>query len=327
MHSTRILRVGEEYIEAQTLHDGSAKEIAVKPINEIEEVVETTADMKADNDEEDVKRLTRKSAIRRPQKNRTVRFKRNDSIDWITGEVKSVGQNVGTDQFKCKILLESQDVMEIDFSNKNYVWEYVQEKCDLCASGFDNRKGLKRHKQIKHRGDKSTEVTSCDQCGKELNSTHELQKHVDKVHGAEKPLNGDAQKEVGGKMVTFNEEQINYNEEDADNRCEVCKHICENASDLTAHILGKHEENSERVKHIKKLKIRFKEVTDEHENNTKWIETKNAINEEEIKYAEIQENDDNFEKCKIAKESELSNFDDYEAFIEVDDDGQEVLGT
>ena len=58
MHSTRILRVGEEYIEAQTLHDGSDKEIVVKPINEVEGAVETTTDMKADNFEEDVKRVT-----------------------------------------------------------------------------------------------------------------------------------------------------------------------------------------------------------------------------------------------------------------------------
>ena len=34
--------------------------------------------------------------------------------NWITGEIMSVGENVGTNQFQ-----------QIDFSDKHYIWEYV----------------------------------------------------------------------------------------------------------------------------------------------------------------------------------------------------------
>ena len=66
---------------------------------------------------------------------------------------------------------------------------------------------------------------------------------------------------------------------------------------------------------------------DERPNNEKLISLTNQIDMEEVNYANIKENKENFEKVKKAKEKELSNFDDYKAFEEVQENGQDILGT
>ena len=66
---------------------------------------------------------------------------------------------------------------------------------------------------------------------------------------------------------------------------------------------------------------------DERPNNEKQISLTNQIETEDVSYAEIKETKENFEKVKKAKEKELSNFDDYKAFEEVQEDGQDILGT
>ena len=54
---------------------------------------------------------------------------------------------------------------------------------------------------------------------------------------------------------------------------------------------------------------------------------KNAINTDNVQYMEIKETPANSDKIREAKERELKNFDDYEAYEEVEDKGQDVLGT
>ena len=48
---------------------------------------------------------------------------------------------------------------------------------------------------------------------------------------------------------------------------------------------------------------------------------------EEVNYAEIRETQKNADAVREAKRKELENFDKYEAYEEVQDEGQEVLGT
>ena len=48
---------------------------------------------------------------------------------------------------------------------------------------------------------------------------------------------------------------------------------------------------------------------------------------EKVNYAEILETPENAAAVSEAKQKELQNFDRYEAFEEVEDEGQEVLGT
>ena len=79
-----------------------------------------------------------------------------------------------------------------------------------------------------------------------------------------------------------------------------------------------HEETADQIKVIRQKKIRFKEVNQDRKKNEKWIEHNNFIHEEEIKYAEIKESDENFERCQEAKNKELQK---------VEDVGQPVLGT
>ena len=71
------------------------------------------------------------------------------------------------------------------------------------------------------------------------------------------------------------------------------------------------------------MKIRFQEVVDERTKNDEWLD----MNSDDINLTEIKETPENAEQVRIAKEKELSNFDEYDAFEEVEYIGQEVLGT
>ena len=70
---------------------------------------------------------------------------------------------------------------------------------------------------------------------------------------------------------------------------------------------------------VRKAKMRFKEVTQDRKLNERRI----YLKVEEALYAEIKETPENTEKVKAAKAKELPNFDDYGAFEEVKDEGQQ----
>ena len=313
MHSTRVLRAGEEYNSINPIED-DADHNHVETIENnkatIDEEKVITETVKEDADI----RVKRKSSIRRPNKNRKIKFKKINDERWMSGEVKSVGDNIGTNQFKCSILLENDDLKEVDFSDRDFTWEYEQEQCETCHKGFDNRKGLKRHQLLIHQDNDNYE---CEQCSIKVNNLDALKKHKQTVHVE------NTQQNKTPKCVNFDLEEINYNEQD----CDVCHLTFETTAELTDHTQQNHEETADQIKIIRQKKIRFKEVNQDRKKNEKWIEHNNFIHEEEIKYAEIKENDDNFEKCQEAKKKELQNFDDYNVYDEVEDVGQPVMGT
>ena len=59
----------------------------------------------------------RKSSLQRPEKQRKIKFKRNNSFLWKEGEVIKPGDKKEPDQYLCHILLENEDVVVIDFSD------------------------------------------------------------------------------------------------------------------------------------------------------------------------------------------------------------------
>ena len=133
----------------------------------------------------------------------------------------------------------------------------------------------------------------CDACGKIFDTKRGLRMHIKKSHA---PVKED-------KMVTFkesNEEKVNY---------------VENSNNY------KEKDN------VKSLEIRFKEVMEERIKNELWRKSLAREKNEEVNYAEIRETPENADAVREAKQKELENFDKYEAFEEVQDEGQEVLGT
>ena len=151
----------------------------------------------------------------------------------------------------------------------------------------------------------------CDHCAKVFDTKRSLKLHISRMH---KPQSSE-------KKVSFNKvEQVNFNEHMT---CELCAKQFELEDKLKSHKESCMEKVSK--KNVRKLKVRFKEVMDERPKNEEWMKSINAI--ENVHYAELKETEDNSEKVREAKEKELENFDKYKAFEEVQDDGQEVLGT
>ena len=72
-------------------------------------------------------------------------------------------------------------------------------------------------------------------------------------------------------------------------------------------------------------KIRFQELCDEIDKNKEWRES--LRKEDTILYQEVRENQENMKICEAAKEKELENFDRYDVYQEVKDEGQRVIGT
>ena len=151
----------------------------------------------------------------------------------------------------------------------------------------------------------------CDHCAKVFDTKRSLKLHISRMH---KPQSSE-------KKVSFNKvEQVNFNEHMT---CELCAKQFELEDKLKSHKESCMEKVSK--KNVRKLKVRFKEVMDERPKNEEWMKSINAI--ENVHYAELKETEENSEKVREAKEKELENFDKYKAFEEVQDDGQEVLGT
>ena len=314
VHSTRVLRAGEEYLSIKPIEDETVVDNQNHTKDQMEKHDEDKINTGDDTTENVVnntdKRVTRQSTIRRPNKNRRIKFKNMKDENWMYGEVKNVGNNSGIDQYKCSILKENNDVYEVDFSDTNNIWEYEQEQCDLCHKGFDNKRGLKKHKVITH---KKKDPYTCDQCNEELQTMDDLKNHKHINH--EEIIQPNQE-----RSVHFNIEEINYN----DGGCDECNLTFSTTNDLTNHI---HNDHTDDFKNVRQAKMRFIEVNRDRKLNEKWIEKNNFIHEEEIKYAEIKENEDNFEKCQEAKAKELQNFDEYRVYDEVDDVGQHVMGT
>ena len=156
----------------------------------------------------------------------------------------------------------------------------------------------------------------CDQCAKQFDTKRSLKMHIVKTHKTSQNL--------VKKQVTYAKEEVNFNDIERYD-CQHCAKQFKMSDDLKSHMKTCHREKE--MKDMRKLKVRFKEVMDERRNNEKWIDINNKINIENVHYAEIKETNENSEKVKEAKAKELSNFDEYQAFEEVKEDGQQILGT
>ena len=77
-------------------------------------------------------------------------------------------------------------------------------------------------------------------------------------------------------------------------------------------------------------KVRFKEINDERAKNDEWralVNEESETNEAEVLHNEVKETEANKSECEEAKEKELMNFQEYNVYDEVEDKGQQVLGT
>ena len=172
---------------------------------------------------------------------------------------------------------------------------------ETCHKGFDHRNGLKRHQLLIHQDKDKYE---CEQCSVKVHNLEALKKHKQTVHVE------NTQQNKTRKCVHFLPWRIqwqikeiwflsynfwNNSQTDRSHSTESWKLCWPNQSHQTKN-----------------------EVNQDRKNNEKWIEHNNFIHEEEIKYAEIKESDENFQRCQEAKNKELQK---------VEDVGQPVLGT
>ena len=146
--------------------------------------------------------------------------------------------------------------------------------------------------------------------------------------------------------VDFSEKEIIWEYEKF--LCEACDKVFETKRGLRMHLSKSHEaldkternvktvtfdeksyliENEEKEEDVRKLQLRFKEVTEERDKNEKWRKDAAKNDNECVYYAEIKETPENTEEVQKAKLKELENFDKYDAFEEVLFKDQEVLGT
>ena len=290
VHMSRIIRVGEEYKQQNSSEAEVIKvneKIDDKIVNEDEMLKNVMTE--AEPEQQSVERPQRRAASRRPEKSRKIIFHpvgRKDETRHAL--VKNVGQKIGTKQFLCTLQLDNLDEMVVDFSERQFIWEYEKFPCDVCDQMFETKRSLKMHKTKLH---------------KEITKPNEQTIAMDTATG----------------------EAVHFSKNVNTNQCKICDECFQKKDELEVHIRTHHEQCSN--KPIKKLKVRFKEVMDEREKNDEWMKMKHSSSHEEVNYSEIKETDENSEKVKEAKEKELSNFDDYEAFEEVEYDGQKVLGT
>ena len=291
VHMSRIIRVGEEFKVNEASKDGIVDNATtIGELNKEPTKDEGTNEGNTESDHEGAientipqARSQRRVAVRRPEKMRKIIFhpvgKENESQRAL---VKDVGHKTGTKQFKCTLSLENSDELVIDFSERQYVWEYEKFPCTLCAKTFETIRSLRMHNTKNHKGEHSPTAK---------NVSFMVNQHVNIAENVRNPFN-----------------------------CKVCGNTFQEMQQLEMHMQShKDTLNSS----VRKLKVRFQEVADERNKNDQWLNMKS----EEVNYAELKETPENADLVRAAKDKELANFDEYEAFEEVEYTGQEVLGT
>ena len=154
----------------------------------------------------------------------------------------------------------------------------------------------------------------CNQCGKDYTTKRGLYQHKHTSHNTKykrddetdrKTSNNDEKTKsvkISDKISIIPEVADETKEDTPENQCNPSL---------------KHNDNEQIV--------RFKEVTDEREKNTQWVESHHR--EDEAYFTELKETEENYELCQEAKRKEIENFEDYQVFEEVSDQGQHVIGT
>ena len=267
---SRLIKVGEEY---QTNDQYNNEEVKHEDKANVKSVDEKTTDEPVSQPAE---RPQRRAAVRRPEKSRRIIFhpagRENEKQKAL---VKDVGHKNGTKQFQCTLQLDNNDEIIVDFSERQFAWDYEKFTCDKCDKTMDTKRGLKMHKLTVH---KETE-----------------------------------------------NEAVNLTDFDITHHCKKCKETFAEKEHLEIHMKNHHM--TENYRDVRKRKVRFQEVMDERKKNEEWIEMKSKDQTEEVHYAEIKETAENASKVREAKDKELNNFDEYNAFEEVEYNGQDVLGT
>ena len=181
VHMSRIIRVGEEFQTKTTIAE-ETKEADIPTTDKTESTETEVADNDEEEKQEQIPRLKRKAATRRPEKSRRIIFKNSMDKDWTYALVKSVGPNSGSNQFKCTLSLENGDELIIDFSENHTVWEYEKFKCERCGKTFDTRRSLKLHISLVHKEKKPAKVVTFKETEEvNFNDQHETKKLANKA--------------------------------------------------------------------------------------------------------------------------------------------------
>ena len=150
----------------------------------------------------------------------------------------------------------------------------------------------------------------CDLCEKTFETKRSLRLHATRIHKRENTKD---------KQVLFTENTFSSNNK----YCEK-----EGKIKIEPNLQSKNDHETDK-KEVSKRKVRFKEILDERNSNEEWKEMKAFTKDEEdgVLYNEITETETNSKQVMEAKEKELSKFDEYKAYEEVQYNGQKVLGT
>ena len=73
----------------------------------------------------------RPSLLRCPDKNRKIKFKKNNSNIWKEGVVTKIFK-LDNKRSKCLIKVEHEDEVELDFASGNFTWTYENFYCSKC---------------------------------------------------------------------------------------------------------------------------------------------------------------------------------------------------
>ena len=114
IHKSRAVKVGHEFpkIEKESTEDKSVEDNTADTA-ERSLVDENVTSMKG-NKEDGNEKIKRKSSIRRPEKNRRVKFKREGSTLWQEGEVVKVRDLKDNNELKCNVKYDNGQIESVD---------------------------------------------------------------------------------------------------------------------------------------------------------------------------------------------------------------------
>ena len=189
VHMSRLIKVGEEYRSNGTenkTEDESKPESSTNVHIENKDVPEMNEDEPVHHP---LNRPTRKATIKRPDKTRRIIFHpAGREHEKQSAVVTSVGSKAGTDQFKCTLKLDNSDEIIVDFSEKEYSWDYEKFTCDKCDKQFDTKRSLKIHKSKVHKDQERVNFNAngnehlCAQCQQSFETMEQMQIHIKIQH-------------------------------------------------------------------------------------------------------------------------------------------------
>ena len=166
VHMSRIIRVGEEYkTEEDKPKEGTETGNDVEKTEKNENTENDAAETSEQNkpEEKSLERPQRRAAVRRPEKSRRIIFYPvGTKKDAKNALVKDVGKKTGTKQFLCTLRLDNSDEFIVDFSEKEFTWEYEKFPCNKCDNTFETKRSLSMHTSKVHKEKKTVAFTSTE---------------------------------------------------------------------------------------------------------------------------------------------------------------------